>query len=141
MSDEWVRPTRRYEAPGGEGWIEVRALTEGEALERESAGVREEYLLVSGGMGDPAVQVRRSYDLRAMAEHDFRHSVVAFRLPEAQASGEVVMREGGAEDPEGRVEVLLRMVPPLSDWVWSVINEANYRQPEQRAEIEQAKKN
>ncbi len=129
MEDE----RRRWEVE--EGWVVVRALTEGEALERESLGVREEYLLVSGA-GDPAVQVRRRYDLKAMAEYDFRHSVMAFRLCEGTR-----VLEGREEDPEGRVAVLMGMRPPLSDRVREVINEVNHRLPEQRAEIEVAKKN
>ena len=135
------RPTRRWEAPGGEGWLEVRALTEGEALERESLGVCEEYLLASGGTGDPAVQVRRRYDLRAMAEYVFRHSVVACGLPQRRWPGGGARRVVCRPDPDGRVAVLMGLTPPLSDWVREVVNEVNHRLPEQRAEIELAKKN
>lgn len=141
MRDEEGRQGYRYEAPGGEGWLEVRALTEAEALERESQGVCEEYLLLTGGRDDPAVQVRRSYDLKYMAEYDFRHSVVSFQLPKRRESGEVVMVEAKAEETEAKVALLMEMTPPLSDWVWQVINEVNHRHPEQRAAIELAKKN
>ncbi|NPV46499.1 MAG: hypothetical protein HPY69_06060 [Armatimonadetes bacterium] len=140
MNGEWQPPSRVYERPEGEGWIEVRALTEAEALERESLGLYEEYLLVSGGVGDAAVQVRRRYDLRAMAEYDFRHSVVAFHLAAPGSDGSVAW-EGRPEDPEERVRLLMALTPPLSDWVQEVIAEVNHRLPEQRAEIELAKKN
>lgn len=139
MSGDWRPPSRVYESPAGEGWIEVRALTEEEALERESLGLWEEYLLVSGGTGEAAVQVRRRYDLRAMAEYDFRHSVVACDLP-APPGLDQGDAEGHREDPEGRVRLLMAQTPPLSDWVHEVIAEVNHRLPEQRADIEMAKK-
>jgi hypothetical protein len=122
-------------------WLKVRPLTEVEALERESLGLQEEYLLESGGLGDPAIRVRRSYDLVAMAEYDFRHCVVGFCLPELQASGEVVMRRHDDGDEVGNCEFLGRMRPPLSDWVWQVVNAVNHRQAQQHADLEQAKKN
>jgi hypothetical protein len=133
-------PVGSWEGPE-RPWVKVRPLTEAEALERESLGLQEEYLLESEGLGDPAIRVRRSYDLVAMAEYDFRRCIVDFCLAELQASGEVVMRRQGDSDEVGNCEFLGRMRPPLSDWVWQVVNTVNQRQAEQRAGLEQAKKN
>jgi len=125
----------------GEGWwVRLRALTEAEALERESLGMHEEYFLVPQVLGEAAVQVCRRYDLVAMAEYDLRHCVLDFRLPEAWGEGEVRARELDPSDPEGNCQFLLRAQPPLSDWLWEQLERVNWRQPEQRAAVELGKK-
>ena len=123
-------------------WVRLRALTEAEALERESLGLAEEYELVSGGLQEPAVRVRRTYDLKAMAEYDFEHSVVEFCLPEARVDGQVAERSLGPEAEAGEKAACLgRMQPALAEWLRGEIERINRRLPEQRAQIETAKKN
>lgn len=138
----------RVEAPVGVSgwterpWVRLRALTEAEALERESLGLAEEYELVTGGLAEPGIRVRRTYDLRAMAEYDFERCVVEFCLPEMLAHGGVVERRMGPETcPEARVEFLGHMQPALAAWLQNEIERINMRSPEQRATLEQAKKN
>lgn len=125
----------------GEGWwVRLRALTEAEALERESLGVHEEYFLAPQVLGEAAVEVRRRYDLVGMAEYDLRHCVLGFRLPEEMADGNVRARELDPAAPEGDCQFLLSAQPPLSDWLWEQIGRINYRQPAQRAAVELGKK-
>ncbi|MBU0611381.1 MAG: hypothetical protein KKI08_26110 [Armatimonadetes bacterium] len=123
-------------------WVRLRALTEAEALERESLGLAEEYELVSGGLQEPAVRVRRTYDLKAMADYDFEHCVVEFCVPEARVDGEVAERRLGPEAEAGEKAACLgRMQPALAAWLRGEIERINQRLPEQRAVIETAKKN
>jgi hypothetical protein len=139
--------TVRFEAPveieGWEErpWVEVRALTDAETLEREAIGLWEEYELVSEGLGEAQVRVTRRYDLPAMAEYDYAHGVVDFCLPEMTAAGEVRPRRGSEIEASERAELLGRMQPCLSQWVWRAIETINHRTPEQRCEIEMVKKN
>jgi hypothetical protein len=80
----------RFEAPvelpgwSERPWVAVRALTEAEALERESLGLIEEYEVVARGLGEPELRVRRVYDLVAMAEYEWGKCLVDWCLPEAQ---------------------------------------------------------
>ncbi|MHB8996918.1 MAG: hypothetical protein ACYC63_16870 [Armatimonadota bacterium] len=78
--DGWYggeRQVQRYEAPVDlpgwreKPWVAVRALTEAEALERESLGLIEEYEVVARGLAEPELRVRRVYDLVAMAEYEW----------------------------------------------------------------------
>ena len=130
VPEGWERPP----------WVRLRALTEAEALERESLGLCEEYELVSGGLAEPQIHVRRTYDLRAMAEYDYSRCVVDFWLPELRESGVVVGRRLDPGAPAENVAFLGRMQPELSAWVWGAIEAVNHRQAHQRAEIELAKK-
>ena len=127
------------EVEGWRPWVKVRALTEAEALEREGLGLWEEYELVARGIEEPAVSVRRAYDLRAMAEYDYVQAVVDYCLPEMTREG--VRQRLGAETTEAEtVEFLGRMQPCLAAWVHEVIERVNWRRPEQRATLEMAKK-
>lgn len=120
-------------------WVRLRGLTEGEALERESLGIAEEYELVTRGLEEPGVRVRRTYDLRAMAEYDLTHCVLEGCLPELRADGEVrEWRLAGEE--RAAVELLERMQPALAAWLRTEIERVNWRLPEQRALIETVKK-
>lgn len=143
---EWMVGTdegRVEEAPveveGWRPWVKVRALTEAEALEREGLGLCEEYELVTRGIEEPWIEVRRTYDLLAMAEYDFAHCVVDYCLPEMTGEG-VVKRLGAEVGVEERVELLGRMQPCLAGWVRRLIDEVNWRTPEQRATVEMVKK-
>lgn len=128
------------EVPGWDHrpWVRLRALREGEALERESLGLAEEYELVTGGLQEPAVRVRRTYDLRVMAEYDHEHCVVEACLPEVQGDGTLMERR--LEGAQEKAEVLGRMQPALAEWLHTEIERVNRRLPEQRAVIETAKK-
>ena len=119
-------------------WVRLRALTEAEALERESLGLAEEYELVTGGLQEPAVRVRRTYDLRVMDEYEHEHCVVEACLPEVQKDGTVAERR--VASCEEKAEVLGRMQPALAHWLHTEIERVNRRLPEQRAVIETAKK-
>ncbi len=121
-------------------WIRVRPLTDGEAFERESLGVIEEYDIESNELGDTAMVCRRYYDLRAMAEYDYQHCIVDFLLPEKHPDGCITLRRANSADPAGNAAFLAHMQPQLSAWVWSIIERINHRQPSQRAAIEGAKK-
>jgi len=126
----------------GKAWVRLRALAEAEALERESLGLAEEYELVTGGLAEPAVRVRRTYDLRVMAEYDFERCVVEFCLPEVQRDGTMAEVRMGPEAEGGeKAEFLGRMQPALAAWLRTEIERVNMRLPEQRASIEVAKKN
>jgi len=123
-------------------WLRLRALSEAEALERESLGLAEEYELVSGGLQEPAVRVRRTYDLLSMAEYDYEHCVLEFCLPELQRDGSVAERWMGREaEPGEKAAFLGRMQPAMAEWVRTEIERVNRRLPEQRAAVELAKKN
>jgi hypothetical protein len=137
-----VRAEAPVEIPGWEErpWIEVRALTEAENLERESLGLVEEYELVTQGLGEPQLQVTRRYDLLAMARYDFEHCVVGFLLPETLAEGQVVERRMEPGEAGEAAELLERMQPLLAEFVWRAIEAVNLRQPEQRAAVELVKK-
>lgn len=131
------------EVPGWKGrpWVRVRCLTEAEALERESLGLIEEYELVTRGLEEPSVSVRRIYDLRAMAEYDFAHTVTDFCLPELRMDQTLAERRAAVDDPDGNVSFLGCLQPAVAKWLQEVIDRVNRRLPEQRATIEQAKKN
>src|SRR6056297_1370210 len=110
---------RRYELPeeadgiavaASEGYLLLRPLTDAEALQRESLGIEEWYYLDGQ---EPTV--RRTYNLRRMAEYDYRHCIVDFSLP--------VKREDRMEmvampdDPDAVIELLELMPPRLAKWV------------------------
>jgi hypothetical protein len=211
------REVERFEAPvelpgwSERPWVEVRALTEAEALERESLGLIEEYEVVAHGLGEPELRVRRVYDLVAMAEYEWGKCLVDWCLPETAAyplrpqtvASPSLNREGedgetltpgpsptgrggnnnggdspGSEvpgwerasvppapelrwtsrdagdsawrllarrmtpdDPGANREFLRGMGPCLGAWVRDVLERVNRRLPEQRAEVEVAKKN
>ena len=201
MHEGWasgVGATQRFEAPvelpgwSERAWIEVRPLTEAEALEQESLGLIEEYELVQRGLGEPELRVRRVYDLVAMAEYEWGKCVVDWWLPESlppaplpeqgggarpphpqplshadadvrrgrgerpeangvsEASGTVSGGESGLllksrlmadDDPEGNLRFLREMGPCLAAWVREALDQVNWRLPEQRAQLEAAKKN
>lgn len=164
-----VGAVRRFWAPvelpgwGERPWVEVRPLTEAEALEQESLGLIEEYELVQRGLGEPELRVRRVYDLVAMAEYEWGKCLVDWCLPEWKAPGtevpvwggaslrdagtgetagaELVARRKTAGDEEGDRGFLREMRPCLAAWVREVLDLVNWRLPEQRAQIEAAKKN
>lgn len=133
----------RFEAPvevagvGGPVWVEVRALSHREALERESLGVVESYELTGG---DQAVEVLRQYDLWAMAAYDYTHSLVDFCLPEREPGGEVRLRRGSEGTRETNLELLSRMPPALAEWVRGCIDRVNMRHAQGQEALEQAKK-
>jgi len=155
--------TRRFwapvEVPGWDErpWIEVRPLTEAEALEQESLGLIEEYELVQRGLSEPELRVRRVYDLVAMAEYEWGKCLVDWCLPALAGPGaELAVRDAetgettgtglvarrrleGAE--EGNLKFLREMGPCLAAWVREALDQVNWRLPEQRAQIEAAKKN
>ena len=142
---------RRFEAPveipgwQENPWVLVRALTEAEALERESLGLIEEYELVARGLEEPELRVRRVYDLVAMAEYEWERCLVDWCLPEVRpAEGEteplvVVKRREGERAAD--LTFLRGMGPCLGAWLKHVLDEVNWRLPEQRAQLEIAKKN
>jgi hypothetical protein len=144
--EQWVVATSRPGAtvrlhaggtgcPGGESvWVEVRALTHREALERESLGIAERYELAEGGK---VLALRREYDFWAMCEYDYRHSLVAFSLP-ADGAGALVTSE--AMGPEERIRLLGLMPPALADWVQRCVDEVNLRDGEGLSALEYAQK-
>lgn len=121
-------------------WVRLRGLTEGEALERESLGMVEEYELVTRGLDEPGVRVRRTYDLKAMAEYDLAHCVLDGCLPEVQPDGEVREWRVGDGEQRSATELLERMQPALAAWLRTEIERVNWRLPEQRALVEKVKK-
>lgn len=127
-------PEKVTEATGIDGYVTLRPLTDAEALERESAGIEEWYYLDGQ---EPAV--RRTYDLRAMAEYDYRHCIVDFRLP-MQEQDEIIAVEM-PPDTERMMEILRSMPPKLADWLAGCIAEVNMRTAEGQSVITRAKKN
>ena len=134
----------RFEAPeearrlAGEAWVEVRALSHREALERETLGTWEEYELADSGQ---VICATRRFDLWAMAEYDYARSVVDFALPELQADGQVRLRRGREGDAEGNVAALAEMAPGLAQWVQECVDAVNLRDTAGRAALAEAKKN
>lgn len=134
----------RFEAPeearrlAGEAWVEVRALSHREALERETLGTWEEYELSDDGRVVCAI---RRYDLWAMAEYDYAHGVVDFALPELQEDGQVRLRRGREGDAEGNMEALAAMAPGLAQWVQECVDAVNLRDTAGRVALAEAKKN
>jgi hypothetical protein len=117
-----ARDTR---CPDGERvWVEVRALSHREALERESLGVIERYELAESGK---VLALDREYDFWAMAAYDYRHSLVAFALPGDGADGIVASDGMSAEE---RVVLLGCMPPALAEWVQDCIDQVNLRDAE-----------
>ena len=100
---------QRFEAPvempgwSERPWVEVRALTEAEALERESLGLLEEYELVARGLEEPELRVRRVYDLVAMAEYEWGKCLVDWCLPAITPGGDGETLTPGPS-PTGRGE-------------------------------------
>lgn len=134
----------RFEAPeearriAGEAWVEVRALSHREALERETLGTWEEYELSDDGRVICAI---RRFDLWAMAEYDYAHSVVDFALPELQEDGEARLRRGREGDAEANAEALAGMAPGLAQWVQECVDAVNLRDTVGRSALAEAKKN
>lgn len=133
----------RFHAPVDSGypsedvWIEARALTHQEALERESVGVFEEYELADSGR---VVFVSRRYDLWAMAEYDYLHALVDFCLPERTADGEVHLRRAADGTPESNIMLLAAMPSRLANWIQDCIDRVNLRDPLGQAAMDEAKK-
>ena len=142
---------KRYELPeevarelGSEGeetaFLLLRPLSDAEALERESIGIVEWYYLDGQ---EPAV--RRTYDLAAMTEYDYRHCVLDFRLPvREQGHVRLVGMNGAsadADEQDRNMALLAQMPPKLAEWVAECIADVNMRSPEQRRRLEAAKKN
>jgi len=135
---------RRYELPADvlqspEGaepcFLLLRPLTDAEALERESIGIVEWYYLDGR---EPAV--RRTYDLAAMAEYDYRHCLLDFRLP-ARHDGPLVFVTMDPQDAAVNLRLLRQMPPALARWVADCIADVNMRTPQWRSRLEEAKKN
>jgi len=135
-----VRFSAPADAPdcGSDVWVEVRALTYREALERESLGVVEDYELDENGR---ALCVSRRYDLWAMAAYDLERSLVDFCLPEWQADGTVVMRRKGDGGIDGDLAALETMPPALAEWVQGCIDRVNLRHFAGQSALAEAKKN
>jgi len=173
MVNGWIIDERRYEKgtrydmpaeegdlDGQRGYIVLRALTDAQALERESIGIAEWYYLDGQ---EPAV--RRTYDLQAMTEYDYQHCIVDFLLPvkrdgaarasslthcsavgtrrdeKARGDGEIKLVGMAPNNPEKNLELLRLMPPRLAQWVADCIADINMRSPQQRKWLEDAKKN
>ena len=118
-------------------WVEVRALTHREALERESVGTYEECELGASGR---VLSVVRRYDLWAMAEYDYVCSVTDFAFPELMSDGSVAMRRMAPGDPEGNLAVLSAMPGELAEWVQGCVDRVNLRHPAGRDALDDAQK-
>lgn len=132
--------TVRFEAPPvapGGCWVEVRALTHREALERESIGGYEEYELSDGGR---VLSVVRRCDRWAMAEYDYQYSLVDWCLPVRQFDGSMGLQCGSELAEEERVDLLAAMPPALAEWVEECIDRVNLRNAEGEGALEDAKK-
>ena len=118
----------------------LRPLSDAEALERESIGIVEWYYLDGQ---EPAV--RRTYDLAAMTEYDYRHCVLDFRLPVREQGDVRLMEMNGAsvdaDERDGNMALLAQMPPKLAEWVAECMADVNMRSQEQRRRLEAAKKN
>jgi len=123
-------------APEG-AWVEARALSHREALERESIGTYEAYELADNGC---VLSVVRRQDLWAMAEYDYTHSLTDFCLPERLANGEVSWRRLGDGTVEQNLSLLEAMPPCLAEWVQSCVDRVNLRTTAGQTGLAQAKK-
>jgi len=168
IDDQTYRQGKRYELPAwpelaeGQDAIEpegdeacfllLRPLTDAEALERESIGIVEWYYLDGQ---EPAV--RRTYDLAAMAEYDYRHCILDFRLPVravthsgthsegvgqvGEAGAQVQLVAMDADDLDANLRLLQKMPPKLAQWVADCVADVNMRSSEWRHRLQEAKKN
>ena len=121
----------------GRPWVRVRALTDHEALERESIGIRDVYL----PSADDGVVCERTYDFAAMSDYDLAHCVVDFWLPRRAADGAVVPVHGEEIGAEERAEVMRRLPQALGQWVRACVDHVNLRRPEDQIGLGIAKKN
>jgi len=143
IDDQTYTQGKRYELPedaieaeGDEAcFLLLRPLTDAEALERESIGIVEWYYLDGQ---EPAV--RRTYDLAAMTEYDYRHCILDFRLP-ARQDGHVRLMAMDPDDPQATLRLLEKMPPKLAEWVADCVADVNMRSPEWRHRLQEAKKN
>lgn len=116
-------------------FVLLRPLTDAEALARESVGIVEWYYLDGR---EPAV--RRTYDLAAMTEYDYRHCVLDFRLP-VQDDGQVRLVAMERQAADDNLRLLGQMPPKLAAWMAECIADVNMRSREGRRRLEAAKKN
>jgi hypothetical protein len=128
----------RISGVGEAGWVEVRALTHREALERESIGTFEECELSQSGA---IISVTRRLDLWAMAQYDYTLALTDFLLPIVHSGDEVTMCRMGDRDLDANVALLSAMPTALADWVQSCIDRANLRDETGQACLDDAKKN
>lgn len=119
-------------------WIAVRALTDREALERESIGVRETY--EEDDWGEGALRVARTYDLAAMAEYDLAHCLTDFCLPARDEAGLVTALRATKLSATKRAETLHRLPLAMGQWIRECIDRVNLRRPEDAATLAIAKK-
>ena len=117
-------------------WVRVRALTDHEALERESIGVRDAYV----PSADDGVVCERTYNFAAMGAYDLAHSVVGFWLPTQGADGEVVPVNGEGISAEERAALMRRLPQALGQWVRECVDRVNLRRPEDQSGLAIAKK-
>ncbi len=136
------------DVPGWEErpWVKLRPLTDEEALRRESVGVYEEYCAPTvdedlyGAVVEEGPVIRRRYDLWAMAEFDYRHCLVDFRLPERTEEGS--FREVRlSRNWDDNLAFLRRLPPRLAEWLGEMIAAVNLRTPEATRLLLKAKKN
>lgn len=130
------------EIPGWEErpWVKVRPLTYEEEMRRQSIGWYEEYEVPGEGPADGPISVRQWCDQWALAEFDYRHCVVDFRLPELGPDGTVRAVEAAPHDPSRNVEVLKRLPPALREWLNATIGRVNRRRPEDARVLGETKK-
>ena len=138
-AQEPVRFTAPARPPGWSEhpWVELRALTVREELQRDSLGVREEYELAADGR---AVGMRRVYDFEAMVQFDLQHCVVAMMLPVESDGGEYEPLREGAPADEHRGGLLDRLPRAVAEWLLECIEAVNMRRAEDREVLEEAKK-
>ena len=123
--------------PGEAGWVEVRALTHREALERESVGTYEECELGDNGR---VLSVVRRFDLWAMAEYDYAYAVTDFCLPERRSDGSVAVRRMGDASLEANLVLLGEMPPALAAWMQSCVDRVNLRHVAGQLGLDEAQK-
>jgi len=114
------------EVPGWDKppWVELRALSQREQLERESQGIRDEYHLDDSGCVD---SIERNYDLVAVTAYDYEHCLVDFCLPRENDDGEIVPWR---KPNNFRAAQLLDNLPPaLAQWLSELIEQVNMRDP------------
>jgi hypothetical protein len=120
-------------------WVKLRPLTYEEDMRRQSIGWYEEYELPADGCPAEVIRVRQWCDRWALAEFDFRHCVLDFRLPELAADGTVSAARFVPGQPSRNVEVLKRLPPALSEWLAAAIARVNRRRPEDAPALADAK--
>lgn len=105
-------------------WVKLRPLTDYEALQRESVGVYDEYVLDSDGAIERVV---RRYDRAAMTRYDYEHCLMDFCLPRENEDGQIVSWQP-TEGAEVDADYLLQTVPPaLAEWLEAALDEVNMR--------------